>query len=1347
MLAHSLAFTPARTYQRLLWLALGVMLLPLLLVVLPPLVQREQVALTVQDRTTAQDRPAAPAPVAPLNQTLPPGLSPILNATLAADSGGDYATAPLASPADGLRADNPAQRFATTFSADGVHVAPANGPVFSLHATEIATVNGTIAVAAAQPIIAGSRVEYRHDGMTEWYVNGPRGLEQGFTIAASPAGADQFTVSLAITGDVPTQADNGLMIGDLRYSGLTVTDAAGATLPAHLDLADGTIRIAVDAAGAQWPVTVDPLVAQASLAPQTPLGNTTYAFGQSTAIAIANGTTTIVVGAPSELIGTQNEQGAVYVFTGSGGTYTQRARLTASDGVRQNRFGQSVAVTISGGTTTVAVGTFNVSKAYVYTSGGGAYAETLLVPPDPTNGDAFGLGVAAVTNGGATIIAVTAHGHTAVPNTGQGTVYLFSGSGTSFPLQFELNSPNPSAYGFGTSVALVSNGGTNTLAVGISNYSISPNGYEIGGVMVFTGSGTSYRAATLTAADNRPNVRSHFGAALAIGVLNGVTTVVISDPPSGDQYHGPGAVYVFAGSGTSYTTTTKLTDANGGLYDNFGVSVAVGYSYSQTLVAVGAPGKNGNTGNATDGVLIFTQTGASYAQSSLPEVNGFAGDYYGYSVAMQAVSNGDPVVVGGASNNLGSSPGAATMSSWSAQASVRATFGDGSQLLVSPAASPYSGIPFHLVASVVDGNGAAIPPTGVTLIVQPNGNTGGLFTAIDPTSTTLHVTTRDGSSGTTAGQTDTISLYPSSTAGSFTVTAAADGTALSATYTLTIIANVPTPTINAVIPVRTTSAVAHNSPSSVTGSLPPGFSPPLVIIDPTKTYTIHISGSGFVKETYTDPTDPNARFRTYYEVGLNSQFLLDTVYVSSTELLVTVSGPQGMFAGLTLDANANIQVRNPSSSPGGPLGTLSAPRFLGLVMPRPAQGGSTLACSGSLDILASSSNLFVPPPCQIVDAQGNPIPGIATGKATGVVGSSGGQLVGNSGGTIIAQGGGNIISQGGGNIIAQGGGNLITNDGGSIIAQGGGNIVANGAAKPASQSSPAQAPVARAGQSSVQPSTASSVNGDYIASTDAHSIIMAPPVLSNGIPGTFTRSLAVDGIATPITYTITTLNPHDGHPTTITGLSHTAASTSDPAIPLSVTGTGFINGSVISYGGVQLTTTYLSPTQVSATIPAALLNYTGAKDVVVINPDPNGGASLPATFTVTAPATAASVKPTLISVGQSFTLTVTGTNFVNGATVRFNGTPLVTTFVSATTLTAQVPGTLDQTVGTAQITVVDPYGVGTSALTFTIAVVKPEPPPRPGVPPVPTVPGVKPLPAGRSLPASGPPPAPIPPSR
>ncbi|MCA1725255.1 MAG: hypothetical protein LC748_13595, partial [Thermomicrobia bacterium] len=280
------------------------------------------------------------------------------------------------------------------------------------------------------------------------------------------------------------------------------------------------------------------------------------------------------------------------------------------------------------------------------------------------------------------------------------------------------------------------------------------------------------------------------------------------------------------------------------------------------------------------------------------------------------------------------------------------------------------------------------------------------------------------------------------------------------------------------------------------------------------------------------------------------------------------------------------------------------------------------------------------------------------------------------------------------------------------------------------------------------PHTVSSLTGDYLASTDAHSVIMAPPVASNGIPGTFTRSLSVDGISGGVTYTITNLNPHDGHPTTITALSRTNASTGDPDVPLTVTGTGFIPGSAIAYGGVQLDTVFDTATQVHATIPAVLLNYTGTKDVLVINPDPNGGASLPATFTVTPKMALASLSPNDISPGSpQFVLSVTGNNFAPGATVWFNSTALATSYVSPTRLTAVVPASLVTTAGTAQVTVVDAGGVATSAVTLTIAVVNVLPPGQPTVAPVK---GPAPLPGGRptvAAPAGGGTPVPLPPSR
>lgn len=43
-------------------------------------------------------------------------------------------------------------------------------------------------VETAAPIAEGNRVEYRRGALTEWYVNRPDGLEQGFTLVEAPPG-------------------------------------------------------------------------------------------------------------------------------------------------------------------------------------------------------------------------------------------------------------------------------------------------------------------------------------------------------------------------------------------------------------------------------------------------------------------------------------------------------------------------------------------------------------------------------------------------------------------------------------------------------------------------------------------------------------------------------------------------------------------------------------------------------------------------------------------------------------------------------------------------------------------------------------------------------------------------------------------------------------------------------------------------------------------------------------------------------------------------------------------------------------------------------------------------------
>ncbi len=83
--------------------------------------------------------------------------------------------------------------------------------------------------------------------------------------------------------------------------------------------------------------------------------------------------------------------------------------------------------------------------------------------------------------------------------------------------------------------------------------------------------------------------------------------------------------------------------------------------------------------------------------------------------------------------------------------------------------------------------------------------------------------------------------------------------------------------------------------------------------------------------------------------------------------------------------------------------------------------------------------------------------------------------------------------------------------------------------------------------------------------------------------------------------------------------------------------------------------------------------------------------------------------PTAVSPGAlGFTLSVSGTGFVSGATIDFNGTPLTTTFVSSEHLTATVPSASVANVGTAAVTVVNPAPGGGSSNVVYFQVAAPE---------------------------------------
>src|SRR5262245_4769984 len=208
----------------------------------------------------------------------------------------------------------------------------------------------------------------------------------------------------------------------------------------------------------------------------------------------------------------------------------------------------------------------------------------------------------------------------------------------------------------------------------------------------------------------------------------------------------------------------------------------------------------------------------------------------------------------------------------------------------------------------------------------------------------------------------------------------------------------------------------------------------------------------------------------------------------------------------------------------------------------------------------------------------------------------------------------------------------------------------------------------------------------------------------------------IDGTATPITTyldgSINVIQPNQ-KPILISLNPSTAVAGSN-GFTLALTGTNFANGAVVRWNGSARTTSFVSSSQLIAVIPSDDLATPGTASVVVVNPPPGGGTSNVVTFNITsnAPPTLTSLSPnSAMAGGPAFTLTVTGTGFINGATVQWNGSARTTTFSSATQLTAAIPATDIAAAGTASVTVVNPgpSGKTSNALSFSITPPAPAP--------------------------------------
>jgi 6-phosphogluconolactonase (cycloisomerase 2 family) len=212
------------------------------------------------------------------------------------------------------------------------------------------------------------------------------------------------------------------------------------------------------------------------------------------------------------------------------------------------------------------------------------------------------------------------------------------------------------------------------------------------------------------------------------------------------------------------------------------------------------------------------------------------------------------------------------------------------------------------------------------------------------------------------------------------------------------------------------------------------------------------------------------------------------------------------------------------------------------------------------------------------------------------------------------------------------------------------------------------------------------ISNDKIVTPGTATISVTSP--SNGVPG--------GGTSNSVTLSIVPAIP----PLAVSTISPASATAGGPAFTLTVNGSGFVQGSQVSFNLNNETTTFVNSTQLTASIPASAIGVASNPYVIVTNPD--GFASVALTFTVSNPQPVGGS----VSAGSSaLTLNVTGTGFVPSSVVLVNGNPRMTTYISSTKLQATLlPTDLSQG-GTLNITVMNPPpGGGTSAvISFTFA--------------------------------------------
>jgi len=317
--------------------------------------------------------------------------------------------------------------------------------------------------------------------------------------------------------------------------------------------------------------------------------------------------------------------GSAYVFTRTGATWTEQAKLLASDEAAQDAFGWCC--DIEGDTALIGAAGDDLLKgsAYVFTRTGDTWAEQAkLIAADGAAGDQFGYCVH--LSGDTAIIGANCDDDKGFDS---GSAYVFVRTDTTWTQQTKLVAPDGASMdSFGGEVSISGD----TILIG--SCFDDDNGFDSGSAYVFVRTDATWtEQAKLLASDG---AAEDFFSIYAVSISR--DTALIGAAGDDDNGEVSGSAYVFIRNDTTWTEQAKLLASDGVAGDSFGGAVSI--SGDTALIGAGGGDDNGaDSGSA----YVFARTGTTWAQEAkLIASDGSDGDIFGWDVAL----DGDTALIG-----------------------------------------------------------------------------------------------------------------------------------------------------------------------------------------------------------------------------------------------------------------------------------------------------------------------------------------------------------------------------------------------------------------------------------------------------------------------------------------------------------------------------------------------------------------------------------------------------------------------------------------------------------------------------------------------------------------------------